>query len=971
MSVDYPDHTDCSGRTNLPEQNDFFKSNMRLLKTNFPNIWKIMNKTGVEPEGKIIFAPNGEPNLWTKDINGNEVSLHIPENPGAEINDIAGTVKENFAGTLIITGMGLGYCPVYIINHRKNLRHFAIFEPNAGIFLQALKVMDLSTLFSDPRVILSIGENQDIAAAMAPAIKALQLEDIRHIKHNPSFSLDFPKYNALYKDINNYTSSANIEGNTFLKMGNDFFVNRLKHLNSIHHDYMFDDLKGKFKGIPAIIVAAGPSLDMNIHILKQAENKAIILAVDSALPTLVANDIMPNFVTTIDPLELIFEKVASVASQVHDVSMISMSWASSKMAKLFPAEKIFWCFGGKFIEKWMATLVGCKTLTSGATSVAHLNLQSAIWMGCSPVVFMGQDLSFSRSKSHSSAMTLPTKDLINKLLKDEKDIVWLDGIDGGKVPSNRGFHVHKRYFETIIKQSHGYYINATAQGCHIEGTEIMPLQEVIHRYCQKKINMAPISNLSTGKDPSVLREHIMNKLRKKVKTCRQIQRMLKETQLLLTDLFKILDKHEKSKKQFKNLNDFPVTFQRKITRLDKIGKKLDNAVDIWPLMQEVTMAGLRKSEQQKHAIDLLADNPELYIKWMKKSLQRLDTINKVRKKLLPLLLDTVKEDINVLESEAKLSSALGRHKTKEEYSINLIKLVRLYFDTGNINLAQPWLKKLSEILPDSGETNFFRGITAAHYTEYDKAESFFDKACKADPAFITQIEEFRRRQGDAYVRYAPVFDQNDRTVARKLLLKGLIYAPEHKTLKQELKLRGDMSIKEIKQHEKTGKLFEIENMIDSWLDDLSSIRGLTSIIGTYNVSQLYYYKGLILINKKRSNSAVGYLNKALDFMPENPRLHILLTDIYFEKQEYPEGIYHLKQAVSLDSAYAVYWEEIGDSLVKTGQYEDAVAAFENCFLILPERVYLLKKIGDCYQKTGQLEAAREAYMNLKSMLKKS
>ncbi len=473
----------------MPEKiPDFFKSNMTLLKKNHPHAWDMLKKTDPVPEGEIVLAPNGEPNLWTVDSNGKRASLHIPENPGGEAKDLSTAVKKNFNGTLILTGMGLGYTPLAILNYCKNLRHLVVFEPRAGIFIQALTAMDLSPLLSDHRFILSIGEDQDIALAMAPATKALQLEEIQNIKHNPSFALDFSTYETIYKAVNDHTSSANIEGNTFLKMGNDFFTNRLKHLNAIHHNYRFDDLKDMFRDKPAIIVSAGPSLDENIDLLKQAKGKAVIIAVDSALPSLMAHQIMPDFVGTIDPLELIFEKVAPVTHQIKDISLICMSWASSKMAKLFPADKVFWCFGQKPVEQWMAGLVGCKTLTGGASSVAHLNFTSAVFMGCSPIIFMGQDLSFSPSKSHSSHMTLPTKDRISKLLKEEKDIVWLDGIHGEKVPSNRGFHSHKLFFETMIRQQAGQYINATASGAHIEGTLVMPLQEVIDRHCTQKID---------------------------------------------------------------------------------------------------------------------------------------------------------------------------------------------------------------------------------------------------------------------------------------------------------------------------------------------------------------------------------------------------------------------------------------------------------------------------------------------------
>ena len=48
--------------------------------------------------------------------------------------------------------------------------------------------------------------------------------------------------------------------------------------------------------------------------------------------------------------------------------------------------------------------------------------------------------------------------------------------------------------------------------------------------------------------------------------------------------------------------------------------------------------------------------------------------------------------------------------------------------------------------------------------------------------------------------------------------------------------------------------------------------------------------------------------------------------------------------------------------------DDAIAAYEQCFMALPERLGLLKKIGDCYLALGQMEAAREAYLQLKERL---
>jgi len=61
----------------------------------------------------------------------------------------------------------------------------------------------------------------------------------------------------------------------------------------------FDKL---FKGVPAIVVGAGPSLDKNGHLLKKYRSNFIIVACDAALPVLVKKyDVYPDFVVMVDP----------------------------------------------------------------------------------------------------------------------------------------------------------------------------------------------------------------------------------------------------------------------------------------------------------------------------------------------------------------------------------------------------------------------------------------------------------------------------------------------------------------------------------------------------------------------------------------------------------------------------------------------------------------------------------------------
>jgi len=95
-----------------------------------------------------------------------------------------------------------------------------------------------------------------------------------------------------------------------------------------------------------------------------------------------------------------------------------------------------------------------------------------------------------------------------------------------------------------------------------------------------------------------------------------------------------------------------------------------------------------------------------------------------------------------------------------------------------------------------------------------------------------------------------------------------------------------------------------------------------------------------------------------------------LADTYFSCNDFNRGATYLEKAVSLDKRYSKCWENLVDALYTAKKYEDALLAYEQCFIATPSNLDALKKIGDCYLETGQLEAAKEAYQQLKSAIKK-
>jgi tetratricopeptide (TPR) repeat protein len=134
------------------------------------------------------------------------------------------------------------------------------------------------------------------------------------------------------------------------------------------------------------------------------------------------------------------------------------------------------------------------------------------------------------------------------------------------------------------------------------------------------------------------------------------------------------------------------------------------------------------------------------------------------------------------------------------------------------------------------------------------------------------------------------------------------------------------------------------------------------------VAEFYHIYGNLLLDGKEYQKALDNFQKALTGLPDDPGLYLSITDTYFALGDFEAGLEVLKKAVDLDKSYAVYWDNIGDTLQDQKDYNGAIMAYERYFTALPEQVEALKKIGDCYKKLGDLDAAYESYQQFKKSI---
>ena len=951
---------------------DYYKANLVLLKKYHPKIWGIMTKKDLIPAGEVFLSPNGQVNLKIKNSEGKFVNLHDFDNPEAEVPLFLDMVHESSIGVAILIGMGLGYTPLALLLQRKNIRHLVVFEANPCIFAQALRYVDLSFMLADTRLILSVGSNPDAGAIFAPASRALKLEQIHMLQHVPSLTLDKISYQKLYDMVYSCVNQLNVSGSTTFRYGSEFIHNRFAHLSSIHHNSLLESLKKKFSGVPAIMVAGGPSLDKNIHLLKKAKNKAVILTVDTVLPTLLQQGIIPDFVTSIDPEEMTYEKFANVVPQIKGIPyLICSAWIHPNVPKLFPAEQVFWSFSGNSIEKWLNNLMGGVILTGGAGTVAHMNMIAAIIMGCSPIVFIGQDLAYSEDKDHAANVVLTNKDNVKNRLSNLANTVQVDGINGGKVTTVRGFLSLKTTFEKMIKDNPGHYINATEGGVHIRGTEVLPFQEVLDRYCINDYDIiSRVKKIATD-EKHIFPELFISEFQSVEKVIKKLRKYIKKADSLSKSVQIKIGKLDKSRIKYGTFDVLPAQLKKQISEIDFLHKKIDNEKKIWQLLEDITLEGLRQSERLLHKASLIKDDPSKYLDWLCINMNRFDAINNVRIDVLKVLDVNIERILNLYQTEKELN---GRDTKFVKNERKLCELIRFYCKNDNYMLARHLIERtgidtIDPQISEYAEINYFCGIIAAQQTDYDKFESHFQKALSINPDLKEDADKFRKKMGDKYLRYAQ-HQGFDRTVSIVMLLKGLRCCFEHKIIREKLNALFLEDLKKIQDYINSDARDKANTLVAVWYKHLKDNTDLAIIFNSKTISDFYKFNGKLLFFKGELSDAAESFGKVIKYTPDDPDIYIQMTEILFTQNKFDKGIEYLNKAVALNRNYAEYWGNIGDNLQKTGQVADAIFAYEQCFIVLPERIDILKKIGDCYRSLEQYDSASEAYKQFKQLSEK-
>lgn len=459
----------------------FYEKNKEAMEERYSEIMeRIEKEISSEYHVKSIEARDGNHALVVEK-NGETYRLNSAYRPLAEAKKWAEQYEfQNIDINIFMFGFGNGIFVRELLRRAHKDAKVFLWEPDASIFHVVMEEEDLSDIFQDERLQFYIGEKGllELKEALSYTVGWHNIStQIRcsHICYNKIYG---EEYNQFFDALDYTNSMVKVKRDTNVHFAHTAVTNVIENLRYIKKSNFITELIGEIpEDIPAIVVAAGPSLDKNIELLREAKGKALIIATDTAVKILEARGISYDCMVTIDPAKPTW--YLSDYPGCKDVPLFCNAESEKDILKFHTGRKI-WMAGSVYIDNLYNSLGLLFPCNNTGGSVATAATVLAYQLNLKNIILIGQDLAYTGEHTHAGGYD-------NHVMNEEKFIEMVDGIDGGQVKTRGDWIVYRDWFEEFIKEHEDWnVIDATEGGALIHGSKVMTLREAIDTYCTGK-----------------------------------------------------------------------------------------------------------------------------------------------------------------------------------------------------------------------------------------------------------------------------------------------------------------------------------------------------------------------------------------------------------------------------------------------------------------------------------------------------
>jgi len=351
-----------------------------------------------------------------------------------------------------IYGVGLGDLPQTILA-RSNIDKVFVYLLNVNLFLHVINVIELDSWLSDERVVLvdaSVFKEVNSPFAAVPAELALADNSAAQIRDRVLLELDSEFISVRHKE-DHVGVAESIENN----------------LHNIQSDPSIESLI--LSNLEQVyIAAAGPTLAEHIDLLKNnqmSQSPITLIAVDTAVKSLLDYDIVPDIVISIDQVSHhTFESIDH--NKLSECSLIYFPRIKAGIIDNWPG-KHYCAYSQEEIykninDKYPKT----KLFTSG--SVIHPAIDFAVQKGVKSIVLLGADFGFPNNQAYVDGQDVIGTD------KYTSSAHWVLNGNGERITTMLNYRGYLRDLEQYIANKPNVkFINGSLEGAAIAGTNLL------------------------------------------------------------------------------------------------------------------------------------------------------------------------------------------------------------------------------------------------------------------------------------------------------------------------------------------------------------------------------------------------------------------------------------------------------------------------------------------------------------------
>lgn len=339
----------------------------------------------------------------------------------------------------------------------------------------------LADAIRNGRLLLDIGESEDraierfLTVADFSRVPRIRLMEARKLSDDEcALAVE------MTKAAREFVRLQTCDMSTRDRFGAEWQTNTLRNLPRIMKEARIGSLFGQFAGMPALVVAAGPSLDDALPYIVEHRKRFLVIAVGRSLNRLLQGKVRPDLLVTGDGQDMVRNqfkfkppKLPVAASTFTNPDLIG------ELDRIFFMEMT-----AVGLLEWVQGKIGEMGEIHPGGNVASAAMSVAVELGCNPVLTVGFDLSYTDDgKTHASGKA-------GRGLTPDRTYYDVPGNYQPIVKTNRQmWHYINFAQEYIAEHPETTFINVNTGGARIEGMQLAKPEELA-QYAGEPANAA-------------------------------------------------------------------------------------------------------------------------------------------------------------------------------------------------------------------------------------------------------------------------------------------------------------------------------------------------------------------------------------------------------------------------------------------------------------------------------------------------